>query len=68
MSVQQNFTQPLRTYSDMSDEDFQAILRTSRVMRAEAFSAFVHTIGRFIARPFRRDEDQAAGKVAHLAR
>lgn len=61
MSMQQSFTEPLRSISDITPEELQGYLRAARRLRSQAFSSIVFTIGRFLARPFRRGERLPAG-------
>lgn len=56
----------LYPHAEMSREEFEAILRRARVMRAEAFAAIVRGLGRALLRPFR--QPQAGGGVASAAR
>jgi hypothetical protein len=67
MSMQQSFTEPLRSISDITPEELQRYLREARRLRSQAFSDIVHTIGRLFARPFRKGERVPTG-VAHSAR
>lgn len=50
-------------YAEMSQEEFQAILRRARVIRAEAFASIIRSLGRVLLRPFRH-----GGGVASPAR
>ncbi len=67
MSMQKSFTAPLRSISDITPEELQAYLSQARRMRSQAFASIIFSIGRFVARPFRRSE-RRTGAVVHSAR
>jgi len=67
MSMQQSFTEPLRSLSDITPEELQRYLREARRLRSQAFSDILHSLGRVFTRPFRKGERLPSG-VAHSAR
>lgn len=67
MSMQQSFTEPLRSISDITPEELQRHLREARRLRSQAFSSILQSLGRLFARPFRKGERLPAG-TAHPAR
>lgn len=67
MSMQQTFTEPLRSISDITPEELQGYLRTARELRSDAFTGILFAIGRLFARPFRKAE-RLPGGMAPSAR
>ena len=53
MSMHEDFTQPLRRFSDITPEQLEGYLREARRQRALAFTELFRALGRGLRRPFR---------------
>jgi hypothetical protein len=53
MSMHEDFTQPLRRFSDITPGELEGYLREARRQRALAFNQLLRALGRGLRRPFR---------------